>query len=122
MAIEQLMQSLLTASPAKRRQVEAVLSGKETVSNPQSKKDTRLVTISGAARLLAIGRNTAYRLLKCGRLDAVQLNGSQRITMQSINEFLAGERPANSGTDKIIQESKARHAKIRESKNSKEVC
>lgn len=116
MAIEQLMQSLLTASLAKRRQVEAVLSGKETVSNPQSKKDTRLVTISGAARLLAIGRNTAYRLLKSGRLDAVQLNGSQRITMQSINEFLAGQRPANAGTEKIIQESVARHAA---SKNGK---
>ena len=104
------MQSLLTASPAKRRQVEAVLSGKETANNTQNKKDTRLVTISGAARLLCIGRSTVYRLIETNRLDVVDLNGCRRITMHSINAFLDGERPANEKTAEIVKKSAEKYA------------
>lgn len=109
MSIESLMQAVLQASPQKRRELEAVLLG--TVQKQQSaKSETRLITISGAARMLALGRNTVYRLIKTKRLDTVDLNGCRRITVKSINEFLGGERPANAGTEKIIQESVARHA------------
>ena len=111
MAIEQLIQAVLTASPAKRLELEDVLKGKAAKVARREKPETRLVTISGAARLMALGRNTVYKLILSKRLDTVDLNGCPRITMKSINEFLEGERPANELTDWLIAESKARYAK-----------
>ena len=111
MAIEQLIQAVLTASPSKRRELEDVLKGKSAKVAKGERAETRLATISGAARLMALGRNTVYKLIRSKRLDTVDLNGCQRITMKSINEFLEGERPANELTDGLIAESKARYAK-----------
>lgn len=109
MAIEQIIQAVLAASPAKRRKFEAVARG-EDGEKKSEKKDLRLVSIAETARTLNIGRNSVYRLLESNRLDAVELNGSRKITMISINEFLGGERPANAKTAEIIAQSKARHA------------
>lgn len=91
MAIEQLIQSVLAASPAKRRRLEAVLKGEDALGH-EEKPDKRLVTFSGAARMMGLGRSTVYALVKSGRLDAVLMNGRHRLTMQSVNEFLAGRR------------------------------
>lgn len=112
MAIEQLMQAVLQASPAKRRELERVIRGEVADKDKETKnrEETRLVSISGASRLLSIGRNTAYRLIETGRLDVVELNGSKRVTMRSIHQLLDGERPANEKTAEIIAESKARYA------------
>lgn len=110
MAIEKLIQAVLAASPAQRRELEEVLSGRTRAKKETNKIDTRLVTISGTARLLALGRNTVYRLIETGRLDTVALNGCSRVTMQSINEFLEGKRPQNDATERIVNESKARYA------------
>ena len=110
MAIEQLIQAVLTASPAKRRELEDVLKGKAARFAKGENLETRLVTISGAARLMALGRNTVYKLIRSKRLDTVDLNGCPRITMKSIKEFLEGERPANTLTDELVAESKARYA------------
>jgi len=109
MAVEQLMQSVLSASPAMRKKLEAVLNGTDT-QTASCAKDTRLVTISGAARLLNVGRNVVYNLVKSERLDTVDLNGSKRITMRSVTAFLNGERPANEKTAEIVAASKARYA------------
>lgn len=111
MAIEQLIQVVLAASPTQRRELEDVLSGRTRVKKESNKVDTRLVTISGTARLLALGRNTVYRLIETGRLDTVELNGCSRVTMRSINEFLAGERPPTEKTAALVGESKDRYAK-----------
>ena len=54
MAIEQLIQAVLTASPAKRRELEDVLKGNAAKVANLYNPDTRLVTISGAARLMAL--------------------------------------------------------------------
>ncbi len=110
MAIEQLMQAVLTATPAKRRELERVIRGETTTTTDADKADRRLVTISGAARLLALGRNTIYRLIETGRLDTVDLNGVKRITMRSIKEFADGNHPANERTAELVAESKARYA------------
>lgn len=107
MAIEQLMQAVLAASPAKRKQIEAAIRGED---KKDEKRDLRLISIAETARTLNIGRNTVYRLLESNRLDAVELNGSKKITMGSIIEFQSGERPANAKTAAIIAEGKARHA------------
>ena len=109
MAVEQLMQSVLSASPAMRKKLEAVLNGTDTIGKP-GRNDTRLVTISGAARLLNLGRNTVYKLIESGRLDTVDLNGSKRVTMKSITAFIDGERPANEKTEELVAENKARYA------------
>ena len=111
MAIEQLMQAVLTATPAKRRELERVIRGETAnAATDKDKHENRLVTISGAARLLALGRNTVYRLIMTGRLDTVDLNGCQRVTMRSIHAFINGERPANEKTAELVAASKARYA------------
>lgn len=90
MALEQLIQALLTATPARRREVEAVLKGRSSVAAAKADADRRLVTISGAARLLGVGRNTVYRLIKAGRLETVRLNGVSRVPMRSIDAMVDG--------------------------------
>lgn len=111
MAIEQLMQAVLTATPAKRRELERVIRGETAnATTDKDKHESRLVTISGAARLLGLGRNTVYRLIMTGRLDTVDLNGCQRVTMRSIHAFINGERPANEKTAELVAASKARYA------------
>ena len=110
MAIEQLMQAVLTATPAKRRELERVIRGETTTTATDAdRKDLRLVTISGAARLLGLGRATLYRLMGTGRLDTVDLNGVKRVTMKSVKEFAAGNRPANDRTGALVAASKARY-------------
>ena len=110
MAIEQLMQAVLTASPAKRRELERVIRGETTTETTATGKDeNRLVTIAGAARLLSLGRNTVYRLIETGRLDTVELNGCKRVTMRSIRAFVDGERPANEKTAELVAASKTRY-------------
>ena len=111
MAIEEILRSILTATPAKRRELERVLRGEaRTETTGKADEDRRLVTIAGAARLLALGRNTVYRLIETGRLDTVDLNGVKRITMRSIHAFVSGGRPANEKTAALIAASKARYA------------
>ena len=110
MAIEHIIQAVLAASPAKRAKVAAVLNGTDSPTKSNEKRETRLVTISGAAKMLALGRNTIYRLIETKRLDTVDLNGCRRITVKSINEFLDGERPPNAATERLIGASKTRHA------------
>ena len=110
MAIEQLMQAVLTASPAKRRELERVIRGETTTETTATGRDeNRLVTIAGAARLLSLGRSTVYRLIETGRLDTVELNGSKRVTMRSIRAFVDGERPANEKTAELVAASKTRY-------------
>lgn len=122
MAIEQLMQAVLTATPAKRRELERVIRGETAnTATDKGKDENRLVTISGAARLLSLGRNTIYRLIETERLDTVQLNGAKRVTMRSINAFINGERPANEKTAELIAASKARYANSK-SENESEVA
>lgn len=111
MAIEQLMQAVLTATPAKRRELERVIRGETAnAATDKGKDESRLVTISGAARLLSLGRNTVYRLIETRRLDTVDLNGVKRVTMRSIHAFINGDRPANEKTAALVAASKERYA------------
>ena len=102
MAIEQLLQAVINATPAKRRRLEAVLNGEET-GKADKPADTRLVTISDTAKLLAVSRGVVYRLIEDKRLDTVVLSGCTRITMKSITEFSNGERPATEDTLKTLK-------------------
>ena len=109
-----LIRKITLASPEKKAAVVAVLSGAAIVdrgkAQDQDADACRLVKITEAAKLLAIGRSTVYKLIKTGRLETRDLNGCQRVTMRSIKEFIDGERPANEQTKALIAESKARYA------------
>lgn len=119
MSKEQIIQAVLTATPAKCRELEAVINGKATtVAQKDAKPETRLVSFSGAARLMSLSRSSVYELVRQCRLDAIELSGTRKITMKSINEFLNGERPANAKTAVTVKEHAKKYAVV---KNGKEV-
>ena len=103
MAIETLLQAVIAASPAKRRELERVIRGEATgAPTATGKEESRLVTITGAARLLALGRNTVYRLIETGRLD--------------------GARPANERTAELVAASGKRYAQGKATAKGAEVA
>ncbi len=92
MSDKDIMLKLITAPDAVKRKVADLLDGKiETpqVDAAQEKENKRLVTITEAAKLLGISRPTLYGLAKRGHLDIVPLNGVRRVSMRSINAYLA---------------------------------
>lgn len=109
-----LMKKLLAASHERKAAVAAVLSGAAIVDRGKAQSQDadayRLVKITEAAKLLAVGRSTVYKLIQTERLETRDLNGCQRVTMRSIKAFVDGERPANKHTEALVAESKARYA------------
>lgn len=111
MSKEQIIQAVLTATPAKCRELEAVINGKATKATKKDEKpETRLVSFSGAARLMSLSRSTVYELVRQKRLDAVELSGTRKITMKSITEFLDGRRPGNAKTAETIEQHRTKYA------------
>jgi len=105
------MKAVLSASPAETRKLaEFIKCGMKISEKKNDYNDARLITISGTARMLALGRNTIYSLIKTNRLETVELNGCRRITLRSIHQLLDGERPANEQTAVLVGASKARYA------------
>lgn len=49
-----------------------------------------LVTPEEAAEILRIGRSKVYDLIRTGRLRSVKVDGSRRIPMACLDEFVAG--------------------------------
>lgn len=85
------MQHILMADPTKLAQIDAILTGKATQSERHA--ETRLITISEAAKMLSVSRPTLYRFIESGRLDAIDLNGIRRVRLQSVLDFSMGLRP-----------------------------
>ena len=109
-SVEELVKAIFSATPSQRTRIAAVLNGAESETKEADRQETRLITISGAAKMLALGRNTVYSLVKTHRLETVEINGCRRITIRSINEFIDGKRPANAATAQIIKQSATRYA------------
>lgn len=115
MAIEQLLQAVLAASPSKRRELEAVINGKTSTPKKDGAPDLRTVNQSQAARLLGVSRGEVIALIKQGRLDTITTSGgTPRVTMRSITEYASGERPANEKTAAQIEANRSKHASVRE--------
>ena len=91
MTATERLQRILVADPNKLAQIDAILSGKTTA--PARHEETRLITISEAAKMLGISRPTAYKLIREQRLDAIELDGISRIRLQSVLDFSMGLRP-----------------------------
>jgi len=85
------MQKMLLADAEKLTQIDAILNGK----SPQAKRpeEPRLIYVSCAAKMLGLSRPTVYKLIREGRLDAIELDGVHRIRLQSVLDFSQGLRP-----------------------------
>lgn len=55
-----------------------------------------LLTVVEAARLLGVGRSTAYELLASGELESVHIGRSRRIPVAAVESYVAGLRAARS--------------------------
>jgi excisionase family DNA binding protein len=47
-----------------------------------------LVTVAEAARILAIGRSTAYELIASGQLESVTIGTARRIPVSALERFV----------------------------------
>ena len=52
----------------------------------------RLLTVPDAARLLGIGRTTAYELISDGKLEIVKIGRSTRVPLDAVDNFVDGLR------------------------------
>lgn len=91
MSDRELMLAVMNATPAKRRQIEDIINGKTSGEKP-TRDDVELVNLSKAAKLLKLSRPTIYKLIECGKLDAVDLMGHKRIRTKSIMDYANGKR------------------------------
>lgn len=51
-----------------------------------------LLTVLEAARLLGVGRSTAYELLATGQLESVHIGRSRRVPLAAVEEFVTSLR------------------------------
>jgi excisionase family DNA binding protein len=83
------MIKLLAATPQVLAKIDAVLSG--TDGRPdKADVDARLITYTEAGRRFNLSRPTIYKLVRSGRLEAVPLDGVNRIRLQSVINFANG--------------------------------
>lgn len=88
MTIEQRLSAILSAPPATLKLIDAVLSGDATSEAPRS---LRLLSMGDACRALGVSRPTLWRLLREGRLSAVEVRkGSRRVPESELARFVEG--------------------------------
>ena len=91
---DEVMMGVCTADAETLKRVNAVLKGKDRTETDAKERieNLRLVKITEAKKILGVARQTVYNLIKQGRLETVDLNGVQRVRMQSIVDFANGSR------------------------------
>ncbi len=91
---DEVMMGVCTADAETLKRVNAVLKGKDRSETDAKERieNLRLVKITEAKKILGVARQTVYNLIKQGRLETVDLNGVQRVRMQSIVDFANGSR------------------------------
>lgn len=62
--------------------------------SPDPRLLPRLLSVPEAARLLGIGRTTAYELIAAGELEVIHIGRSARIPVDAIDEFVDALRSA----------------------------
>lgn len=87
MGDKDLMLKMLTATPRQVEAIKAILDGKNAPDG--GGEERRLVHLTQTARMLGISRPTVSRLIEAGALETVRLCGVRRVTMRSINAYLA---------------------------------
>ena len=90
MSKEELIGKVLTATPEQLKAVEQAFTGNTGAT--ETPTDRRLLTQTQAAEILGCSRMTIFRMVKDGRLDAVELRaGRLRIPSAAITKLAAGE-------------------------------
>ena len=102
---------IATADTKTLARIDSILTGEDTSPVPVE-KENRLLTYTDAGRRTGLSRPTIYRLVKSGRLDVVELNGVNRITLASLNSFISGERPADGDNAREIENVRRRRAAV----------
>jgi excisionase family DNA binding protein len=78
----------LQATPEQQAAIDRILEGLEPEEAP---KGPLLMMIKDAAGLLGVHRATIWRLVKAGRLEAVELLGSVRIRRADVEALANGK-------------------------------
>ncbi len=87
---------ILNANYETLRKIDDILMGRDKpIRNLE--RETRLITLSEAAKLLNVSRQTVYRMLEMGKLNYVTLDGMRRVTMRSVLELSLGMREGVDG-------------------------
>ena len=62
-------------------------------SNYRSLEDLPLtLTVEEAGQILRVGRNTAYELVRCGKLPSVRVGKQIRIPRQALMDYLSRQK------------------------------
>ena len=51
-----------------------------------------VVTVSELAKMLNIGRNTAYELVRCGAVHSIKIGRQIRISKQTVLDYIAKDK------------------------------
>jgi excisionase family DNA binding protein len=78
----------LQATPEQQAAIDRILEGREPEEAPRG---PLLMMIKDAAALLGVHRATIWRLVRAGRLEAVELLGSVRIRRADVEAIANGE-------------------------------
>jgi excisionase family DNA binding protein len=90
MSKEELIGKVLTATPEQLKAVEQAFTGNTGAT--ETPTDRRLLTQTEAAAILGVSRMTTFRMIRDGRLPAVEIrNGRVRIPSQALTFFANGE-------------------------------
>lgn len=80
----------LQATPEQQAAIDRILEGRMDRA-PETPKGPLLMMIKDAAMLLGVHRATIWRLVKAGRLEAVELLGSVRIRRADVEAIANGK-------------------------------
>ena len=62
-------------------------------TNYRSLEDLPLtLTVEEAGQILRVGRNTAYELVRCGKLPSVRVGKQSRISRQALLDYLSRQK------------------------------
>lgn len=89
MTTETRFTKLLQATPAQLATIDALLDGQGL--GPKEPTDRKLLTLTAAAGVLGISRQTVWRMINDGRLQTVELRaGRCRVPSNALTELLKG--------------------------------
>ena len=86
MNVEKRIHALITADPSTLSQIDRILSGDAQTGAPV---DRKLLTMTEAAKVLGLSRQTIWRMVKDDRLQVVEVRrGRYRVPSAAITSML----------------------------------
>ena len=86
MNVEKRIHALITADPSTLSQIDRILSGDAQTEAP---RDRRLLTMTEAAEVLGLSRQTIWRMIKEDRLPVIEVRrGRYRVPSAALTSML----------------------------------